>query len=350
MENKGHLEEIHISSPKSNLDEKLTAAELGKLWASYIGNSMSKCILRYFLKHVDDEDIRIVVQNALNLCNDFISTIEDIFHKEGCAIPVGFTEDDVNLDAPRLFEDEFYVHYLKYTAKAGMSIYGVAIPLMLRTDVKDFFIHCIERTIALLGQLNEILWKKGFIVKIPIIPIPERVDFVKDEDFLKGFFGDVRPLHALEITHLYDNIENNTTSKALLTAFGQVAKMEKARKFFLKGEEITAKSIERYMRQLHNNDLPSPSLLDHLVTKSTIAPFSDKLMIFHKVDMFSMKIRAFGNSLAVNGRRDIGLMYLKSLTNISLFVEDGANMLIEHGWMEQPPDAVDRQSLCKDRR
>ncbi len=38
--------------------EKLNSAEMGKLWATYMGNSMSTCILSYFLQHVEDKDIK----------------------------------------------------------------------------------------------------------------------------------------------------------------------------------------------------------------------------------------------------------------------------------------------------
>jgi hypothetical protein len=114
----------------------------------------------------------------------------------------------------------------------------------------------------------------------------------------------------------------------------------------LRGREMTDKAVEQYREKLHKDNLPFPSTLDHLVTESKFAPFSDKLMLFHKVDMFSMKIRAFGNSLAVNGRRDIGLLYSRSLASITLFVDDGANILIENGWFEQPPKAADREDLA----
>ena len=69
-------------------------------------------------------------------------------------------------------------------------------------------------------------------------------------------------------------------------------------------------------------------------------------MLFHKMDMFSMKIRAFGNSVAVNGRHDIGMLYTKSLLKISLFVEDAAKLMVENGWMEQPPKAAERGKLA----
>lgn len=328
-----------------NPTEKLTAAEMGKLWATYMGNSMSKQILSYFLQHVEDEDIKNLLENALTLVHDFMNTIEGIFEKESFPKPVGFTENDVNLGAPRLFEDEFYVHYLKYAAKAGLSIYNIAIPLVYREDVRNFFIHCMNSTIVLMEQIKDVLMNKGFIIKPPYIPIPEKVKFVH-EDFLNGFLGHVRTLHGLEVTHLYDNIENNVTSKALILGFSQVARMEKVRELFMRGKDMTHRAVEQYMNKLHDANLPSPPFLDHLVTTSTISPFSDKLMLFHKVDMFSMKIRAFGNSVAVNGRHDLGFMYTRALMNISLFVEDGAKIMINNGWMELPPLAVDRDRLA----
>jgi DNA-binding XRE family transcriptional regulator len=342
------IKPIRLGLTKSNISEKLTSAEMGKLWATYMGNSMSKCILSYYLQHVEDGEIKTLLENALKLCVEFIKTTKDIFNKENFPIPIGFSEEDVNLGAPRLFEDIYYVHYLKYVCKAGMSIYNVAVPLVYRMDVKDFFVYCMDSTMALMGQINDILMNKGLIIKPPIIPVPDKVEFVH-QGFLNGFLGNVRPLHALEIAHLYDNIENNTTSKALIMAFSQIVKSEKIRKLFIEGKDLTHKSIEQYMEKLHNENLPSPSFLDHLVTTSTFSPFSDKLMLFHKIDMFSMKIRAFGNSAAVNGRHDMGVLYAKSLVKISSFVEEAAKILIENGWMEQPPFAVNRDKIASEK-
>ena len=338
------LEPIRMKSNSTSPKEKLTSAEMGKLWATYMGNSMSKYILTYYLQHVDDDDIKTLLKNALKLVNEFMKTIEEIFTKENFPIPKGFNEEDVNLEAPRLFEDEFYVHYLKYTAKAGMSIYSVGLPLIFRKDVKEFFTYCLEATMALMDQIKEILMNKKLIIKPPVIPVPEKVEFVQ-QGFLNGYFGQVRPLHALEITHFYDNIENNVTSKALIMAFSQVVQRDKIRELFIKGTELTNKNLEGYMKKLHDENLPAPSYLDHLVTTSTISPFSDKIMLFHKMDMFTMKIRAFGNSVAVNGRHDIGLLYTRSLLNISKFVKDAARLMIEYGWMEQPPYAINRKHL-----
>jgi hypothetical protein len=325
--------------------EKLTSAEVGKLWAVYMGNSMAQYVLMYYLKHIEDQEIKIILENALNLSQEIMQSIKEIFIQENFPIPIGFTEEDVNLGAPRLFSDEYYLHYLRYAGKAGISIYSTAIPLMTRGDIRDFFIHCLNSAVKLLTDVSNALMKKGILMKTPPIPTPDKVDFVKKQNYLNGFLGNVRPLHGLEIAHLYDNIENNVASKVLLIGFSQGANNDKVRQFFIRGKEITDKHVEVCSQKLHKDNLPAPTLLDHLVSTSTFSPFSDKLMLFHKIDMFSMKIRSYANAMSLNGRRDIGLMYGRFLMDIGLYVEDGAQILINQGWMEQPPEAIDRDSL-----
>lgn len=333
-------------NPVDNTD-KLTSAELGKLWTTYMGNTMAKCVLRYYLQHVEDQDIRTVLQEALDLSEQFVQTIHGIYTRERHPIPIGFNDDDVNLGAPRLFEDELYLHYLKYTGKAGMSVYQIAVPLMVRPDVRTFFTNCLESTIKLMNHVNDVLINKGFLVKSPYIPQPENVDFIKKQHFLDGFFGDIRPLQALEITHLYDNVQNNVISKAICLGFSQVSKSNQVRNFLIRGKELTNKHFDVFTEKLQKDDLPSHPLLDHLVTNSTDAPFSDKLMMFHKVDMFSLRIRTYGNSLSFCSRHDITAMLGKAILELGNYVEDGANIMIEHGWMEQPPLAADRNALAR---
>ncbi|WP_099156946.1 DUF3231 family protein [Virgibacillus ndiopensis] len=330
------------------MNETLSSTEMGKLWVAYEGNTMARCVLSYFLNHVEDKDIKQVVQKALKLSKTLLVEIKEIFTQANFPLPVGLTDNDVNLDAPRLFSDEFYLHYLKYTSKAGMSIYSIAIPIMIRKDIREFFIKTSQATVELISDVNDVMMQKGFLPLPPSIPIPDQIDYVKKQNYLNGFFGNVRSLHALEIAHLYDNIENNVTSKALLIGFSQVAKDEQVKKFLLRGKEITNKHIEYCTQQLHKDNLPSPSLLDDLVSTTTSAPFSDKLMTLHKIDMFSMKVRSYANAISLNGRRDISGMYAKFLMDTALFVEDGGNITINKAWMEQPPKAADRNNLAKE--
>jgi len=323
----------------------LTAAEMGKLWASYVGNTMGKCVLNYYLKHVDDPDIKHVLEFALKLDEAILQNIKVLFEQGDFPIPIGFTDEDVNLDAPRLFQDEFYLHYLQYLGKAGLSIYSVAIPLVTKKSVRDFFMNAMYDTGKLLADVNEVLNSKGHLENPPLIPNPEGIDIVDNQNYLKGFFGHERPLHGLEIAHLFGNINNDVTSKALIIGFAQGAQNKKVRKYLERGKNINDKHIEMLSKKLSEDGLPSPNLLDHLVTTSTNPPFSDKLMVFHKIDMFSMKIREYANGASLNGRKDIGALYARCLLDVSLYVEDGANIMIEHKWMEQPPETPNRNQL-----
>ncbi|MFD2445063.1 DUF3231 family protein [Bacillus sp. CGMCC 1.16607] len=337
------MKPINLSTKELDELQPLSSIEMAKLWATYMGNSMSTQILTYFLQHCEDGYIKTIVENSLILSKDFMQRVEAIFKKDNFPIPAGFTQNDVNLGAPRLYEDEFYPQYIKYAAKAGLSLYAIAMPLVMREDIREFFVYANQCTTILLGQINNVLFEGKYISKPPIIPIPERPDFINKQSYLNGWFGDVRPLHAMEITHLYDNIENNRTSKALLLGFYQTVKDEKIKALFKRGLDMSDKAVNQLVEKLHKENLPSPSFIDHLVTTSTYPPFSDKIMLFHKVDMFCMKIRSFGNSLAVNGRRDVSALYLRTMTNVGLFVDDGANILIDKGWMETPPLAPDRE-------
>jgi hypothetical protein len=336
------IKQLNINPKSSDESQPFTAFEMGKLWATYMGNSMSIQILSYFLQHCEDEEVKLLLENGLALSKDFIKKIEGYFLRENFPIPTGFTNDNINSGAPRLYEDEFYVHYLKYAAKAGMSLYAVAVPLVLREDIREFFIYCNECTIIFLGQINKVLMDKKFIASPPIIPIPEGNSKVNKQSYLNGFMGEVRPLQALEIIHLWDNIENNVTSKALLVGFHQIVQDEKIKALFKRGIEMTDKALKQYKEKMHIEHIQSRDYLDHLVTTSTYPPFSDKIMLFHKVDMFSMKLRSFGNSMAVTARRDLNFLYARTLMNIGLFVDDGMNILIDKSWVEKPPSAYDR--------
>jgi len=336
------MKPLNINAKILDETQPFTSFETGKLWATYMGNCMSIQILSYFLHHCEDEDITMLLENALALSKDFTQRIEEFLKKENFPTPSGFTKDDVNLEAPRLYADEFYVHYLKYAAKAGLSLYAVAVPLVMREDIREFFIYCNQCTTVLLGQANSILMERKFIAAPPNIPTPTGIDKINKQSYLNGFIGDIRPLQALEIIHLWDNIENNVTSMALLLGFHQIVQDQKIKDLFKRGLDMTDKAVKQYKEKLHLEHIQSPSYLDHLVTTSTYPPFSDKIMLFHKVDMFAMKIRSFGNSMAVTARRDINFLYARTLINIGLFVDDGMNMLIDKEWMESPPKAHDR--------
>jgi hypothetical protein len=100
---------------------RITSAEMSSLWASYMMDSLSKCLLGYFLNRVEDTEILPVLEYAYKLTNKHLARVTDIFKHEKFPIPYGFTKEDVNLDAPRLFSAAFYLYYLKNLGRMGVQ-------------------------------------------------------------------------------------------------------------------------------------------------------------------------------------------------------------------------------------
>jgi hypothetical protein len=93
---------------------RLTAAEMATLWTQYINDSMAHCVGKFFLEKVEDEEVRPIIINTIEVARKNLSTMEDLFNKERFPVPHGFTDEDVNPEAPKLFSDTFVLMYLRH--------------------------------------------------------------------------------------------------------------------------------------------------------------------------------------------------------------------------------------------
>jgi len=123
---------------ESKTDIKLTSAEIGALWTTYMNKSLTACVLKYFIVKVKDKDIKSDLEFAISTAQNHLKSISEIFNIEDYPIPHGFTDEDVNLNAPPLFDDNYYLFYLRSIAMLDLSAYGIALPLMARQDMIDF--------------------------------------------------------------------------------------------------------------------------------------------------------------------------------------------------------------------
>ncbi|WP_090746080.1 DUF3231 family protein [Mesobacillus persicus] len=60
------------------------------------------------------------MEHALELSKQHVQVVTKIFNEEGHAIPQGFTEEDMNINAPRLFSDEYFLFYSKHMTKGSL--------------------------------------------------------------------------------------------------------------------------------------------------------------------------------------------------------------------------------------
>lgn len=338
METQQHLETSHNS--------KLDSAEIANLWTSYMNDTMATCVIQYFLQHVEDTEIKALLEYALHLSKQHIQTISQIFTDENIAIPYGFNEADVNLKAPRLYSDSFYLAYLVNMAKFGSNTYTVALANAARSDIRRFYTECGESSAELFNKSASVSISKGLFVRAPFIPAQQQAQYIQKQSFLSGWFGR-RPLTAIEIMDLFFNKQRNEIGVALLIGFSQVATSQKVRDYMVRGKEIAGKHVEIFGSILSECDLPSPSSSDLMVMESTESPFSDKLMMFHTTALIAAGIGYYGASLGTSPRHDLSVHYTRLIGEIGIFADDGAKLMIQNGWLEQPPTAPDRSAIVK---
>lgn len=210
---------------------KLTSSELSQVWVTYITNSMAKCMLKYFQKTTEDTDIHTLVQSGLQFSEEMELRVKQLFLLEKLPIPYGFTNEDVNLEAPKLFTDRFIIEYIKQMMAIGITTYGISLAVCPRDDVRKTFKYAIEQTTNQLDNIIDVLLKKGIYIRPPYIPYPKKAEYVHKVSFFNALFGDRRVLSSIEITNIFFSMLTNSLGKALITGFLQVSKNQSVKEF-----------------------------------------------------------------------------------------------------------------------
>ncbi|WP_353056070.1 MULTISPECIES: DUF3231 family protein [unclassified Mesobacillus] len=79
-----------------------------------LSDTTSICVLHYFLQNIEDPEIKILVEHALELSQQHVAIFKEMFINENISVTHGFTEQDVNLKSERQFSDIFHLKYLNY--------------------------------------------------------------------------------------------------------------------------------------------------------------------------------------------------------------------------------------------
>jgi hypothetical protein len=106
----------------TGINRKLTSAEVSQLWSNYMNDSMSICMLKYFKETAEDIEIAPLIDFAWELSQTHIQNLKTIFQSQNHSIPPGFIDEDVNLTAPRLFTDNYFLYFLLLLAEDTANI------------------------------------------------------------------------------------------------------------------------------------------------------------------------------------------------------------------------------------
>ncbi|WP_102345124.1 DUF3231 family protein [Bacillus sp. Marseille-P3661] len=326
---------------------KLTAPEISSLWTQYLFDSMSICFIKYVLEHIEDHEIKDIYIKALGYSERHIQQIKDFFMGENFPIPYGFSDQDVNIKAPRLFQDPFYLYYMYIMSLQGITAYALSLSTSIRSDLRKYYITCNAEVTNLFEKTMETLLSKGLFSRPPVLTPPTSAEFVKHQSFLTGWFGQRRPLTAMEIGDITFNMNKMHLHVALKVGFSQVAESDKIRKYINRGIEISNKHLENFDDIFREEKLNSPMSWQSQVTNSTTSPFSDKLLMYQVQLSTQIAVAFYGTALSVTSRRDLAFKYVTLTAELAKYAEDGANLMIDMGWLEEPPKASDRRELTK---
>lgn len=329
---------------------RLTAPEIANIWTQFQNDSMAICVFTYMLKIVEDVSIRPILELALNLAKGHIVKATEYFQAEKFPIPHGFTEEDVNLEAPRLFSDEFCVTYTYIASIHGLAGYAAALSCNMRRDIRDYFVQCQTETMELFNRSLDLLLEKGIVSRPPFINPPNNYEFIESTTFLQGILGGERTLNCIEISNIYWDLKKAQLDKSLCVGFAQVAKSQEVKDFLWRGVRIANKHIETLETLLSHDQLPYPKSEDSEVTNSTISPFSDRLIMYHKLLIGSTQVGVYGTAFATSQRYDLGVHFSRLMLELADLLKDGYKLMIKHKWAEQVPLTDDRKKLSGQRK
>ncbi|MFT9497994.1 DUF3231 family protein [Anaerosolibacter sp.] len=327
---------------------RLAAPEVSGLWQMYNDDTLAICVLKHFLNTVEDEEVHPLIQHALDVSNGRLLVITNILNQEGLPLPQGFTDNDINMSTPKLFTDTFYLKYLINMAEIGMGAYTLVLSHVTRSDVRDFFSKAIAESVELYNKVADILVQQGTFIRGPRVEFTKKTDFIDKQSFFSGgWLSQSRPLIAREITSVFASLRFNIIGGALITGFGQVAESKKVSEYFFRGRELADKKINALSAIYNKENIPIPSSSDSFVTDSTVAPFSDKLMLYHIVILHGASMGQDGLALSTSMRHDLQALYTNSIAETGKYAENGLDILIRNQWMEQPPQLIDHKELVR---
>jgi hypothetical protein len=339
---------MSTSTMKTDHLIKLTSAEIANLWTSYLNDTVAVCILGRFLAHIEDKEIETVIKSAYELSKAHIEKLKAFFNEEKLTVPQGFSIDnDVYQDAPRLFTDNFYLFYIQNIGKIGLEHYTLALSNSARLDMCEYYTECLHESTGLFNKTTEIMLTKGVFIRAPFIPDTQKVDFIEKQSYLAGLLGKHRPLNVVEISNIYFSFIQNQLGRTLLMGFSQVAKSAKVREYMVRGREIADQHVNIFRSILNNEFLPTANSWDTGATDSTSETFSDKLMMMHVSMLNAAGIGHYGIGIGTSMRKDLGADFLRLMMEVIAYSEDGSNLMIENGWLEQMPQAADREKLAQ---
>ncbi|WP_102348462.1 DUF3231 family protein [Bacillus sp. Marseille-P3661] len=325
----------------------ITSSELGTLWLTYQQKTMILRMLEYFREKADDNHASEIITSLYTETDLYVDKIKGILQQEGAVIPVGFTAEDVNTQVPKLYDNGFDIMFIRLLKEISMGMHSLNITMAYREDIVMLFKDLTAITQKYYNRCTQYLLEKGMLARSPYVSMPTVIEFVKDTSYFGGLtanpFSEKRPLNTVEVAQIYHSIESNNTGMQMITGFAQCGNKEEVKKYFKEGAELAKGIIKELSETLLQSNIQIPGPSGGNATRSTVAPFSDKLMLYCTSLFCSFALG--GNSLgtAFSLRNDLPTKMTIFMKDIFEYAHKGARIMIQNGWMEEPPQIEERK-------
>lgn len=329
----------------------LTSSEVGTLWLTYQEKTMILRMLEYFIEKADDEKAKAIMTGLYKQLNQYVSKITELFQVESAVIPIGFTSKDVNKDVPRLYDNGFDIMFIRLMKEISMALHTLNITMSYREDIVMLYKELTALTQGGYHTSTQYLLEKGMIARPPYVSMPSSVEFVKDTSYLGGavanLFSEKRELNTVEVAHIHHAIESNVIGMQMIMGFAQCANEPEVKKFFVKGGELAKSIVKELSETLLESDIQTPVPSGGNATRSTVAPFSDKLMMYCTSLFCSFSLGSNSLGTAFSLRNDLPAKMTVFMKDIFEYAHEGGKIMIRNGWMEEPPQMEQRKQLTK---
>ncbi len=332
------------------LTNPISGPEVGTLWITYNEKTLIMRMLEYFMEKSDDQQAKNILGGLWQELNFYVLQMEELFKDQGMAKPAGYTNEDVNLEAPKLYDNGFDIMFVRILKEVSMGMYTINMNMSYNDKVMQIYegLTVVTQKIYKLSTLY--LLEKGILTLPPKVTMPKTTEFIKSKSYMKGFnlFGDKRALNDLELGILHHGIETNNIGLQLITGFAQCAQNKEVKQYFVKGKELAKKQIKVMEEILLESDVQFAATSGSTVTTSTVAPFSDKLMMHcvYLLNGFGLVGSSFGTFFSL--RNDIAMKATLLAKDIYFYGEEGIKIKIKNGWFEEPPQMEDRSQIIKE--
>lgn len=323
-----------MSTPQ---EYKLSPSEVLALWNTYLTHTMTRYVTKYFIQHTDDQELLAVLEMTLKQSIEGMEKSRSFMEQAGHPLPQGFDERDVNFEAPRIYSDNLILMIKSKLAQDAGVVLALSVASASRSDIRSFYNKALKGCADLVAAYDELIHKRGLRHPELHIPVPETIEKVHSKSFIGGIFDGKRPLSIAEIFHISASFHSTGLVSVFFKSFAQVTTSKEFRQFYQQGAELMDKQLESFQGHLTENKLPKLPTWENEITDTTVSPLSERLMLFKSAILIAATAGRYGVALSTVLRKDIGVEFMRLMTETLAFGQESIDLMIKHGYLDQHP-------------